>query len=60
MDRKKFFPEYARILYPEAASESAAGLEAVGRAEVELAKALGPNSKTRSHPLIWHGPPNTG
>jgi hypothetical protein len=41
MNRATFFAEYARILYGvSAATEAAPGLAAVGRAEVELARAV--------------------
>jgi len=50
VDRGAFFSDYARIVYPAAAAEVSAGLIAVGRAEVELAKS------NRAHQLTQHKP----
>ena len=58
LDRKSFFSDYARIMYPAAEAESAAGLDAVGRSEVELAKAFGgehPDWEETS-PYFWDDP----
>ena len=58
MDRGNFFSDYARIMYPAAAAEAAAGLSAVGRSEVELAKAIGgPRPEwEETSPSYWDDP----
>ena len=54
-DRGNFFSNYARIVYPAAAAEVAAGLSAIGRAEVELAKVVG-GEEEQTSPSYWDDP----
>jgi hypothetical protein len=55
VDRANCFSNYASVLYGGAAAEAAAGLSAMGRAEVELAKAVGGESEQTS-PSFWDDP----
>ena len=55
VDRKNFFSDYAGILYPQGAVEAAAGLAAMARAEVEIAKAVGGKYEQTSPPF-WDDP----
>jgi hexosaminidase len=55
VDRGNFFSHYARIMYPPAAGEVAAGLSAISRAEVELAKAIG-GEEEQTSPPYWDDP----
>jgi len=55
VDRANFFSDYARIMYPAAADEVAAGLKAAGSAEVQLAKVVGGEWEQTS-PSYWDDP----
>jgi hypothetical protein len=62
VNRGTFFAEYARILYAApVAAEVAPALEAVGRSEVELAKALGGgrSNSEQTSPSLWEDPLTT-
>lgn len=55
VDRASFFSDYAHILYPHAAADVAAGLTAIGRSEVQLAKIVGGEYEQTS-PSFWDDP----
>ena len=55
INRASFFPDYAHIMYPAGADEVAAGLTAISRAEVSLAKAVGGQWEQTS-PSYWDDP----
>lgn len=52
VDRGSFFADYARMMYPAAAAEVSAGLSAISRSEVALAKAIGASSE-ETLPSYW-------
>jgi hypothetical protein len=58
VDRRNFFSDYARIMYPAAAADVAAGLDEVGRAEIEFAKAIGGRRPAwdETMPSYWDEP----
>jgi hexosaminidase len=58
VDRRNFFSDYARIMYPAAAADVATGLDAVGRSEIEFAKAIGGRRPAwdETLPSFWDDP----
>lgn len=58
VNRASFFSDYARIMYPAGADEVAAGLTAISRSEVALAKAVGGQWEQTS-PSYWDDPLTT-